>query len=53
MAGDAGGGIETDGSGTNREIGFLDSDPGGVIEFAVPLQAVFALTTTPLGQLPW
>jgi hypothetical protein len=41
------------GSGTNREIGFLDSDTGGVIEFAVPLQGVFALTMTPLGELPW
>jgi hypothetical protein len=42
-----------DGMGTNREIGFTASDPDGVIEFSVPLQAVFALTTTPLGQLPW
>ena len=42
-----------DGTGTNREIGFIASDPDGVIEFAAPLQAVFALTTTPLGQLPW
>jgi hypothetical protein len=42
-----------DGSGTNREIGFIDSDPDGTIEFAVPLQAVFTLTTVPLGQLPW
>ena len=42
-----------DGTGTNREIGFIASDPGGVIEFAVPLHAVFALTTKPLGQLPW
>ena len=42
-----------DGTGTNREIGFVASDPNGVIEFAAPLQAVFALTTTPLGELPW
>jgi hypothetical protein len=42
-----------DGTGTNREIGFIASDPDGVVEFAAPLQAVFALTTTPLGQLPW
>jgi hypothetical protein len=42
-----------DGSGSNREIGFVDSDPNGMIEFAVPVQAVFALTMTPLGQLPW
>ena len=42
-----------DGTGTNREIGFVASDADGVIQFAVPLQAVFALTTTPLGELPW
>ncbi len=41
-----------DGTGTNREIGFIASNPDGVVEFAAPLQAVFALTTTPLGQLP-
>ena len=42
-----------DGTGTNREIGFIASDADGVIEFSVPIQGVFALTTTPLGQLPW
>jgi hypothetical protein len=42
-----------DGTGTNREIGFIASDPDGVIEFTAPLHAVFALTTTPLGDLPW
>jgi hypothetical protein len=42
-----------DGTGTNREVGFLASDPDGVIEFAAPLHAVFALTTSPLGQLQW
>ena len=41
-----------DGTGTNREIGFIASDPDGVVEFAAPLQAVFALTTSPLGELP-
>ena len=41
-----------DGTGTNREIGFIASNPDGVVEFAAPLQAVFALTTTPFGQLP-
>jgi hypothetical protein len=41
-----------DGTGTNREIGFIASDPNGVIEFAVPLQAVFALTTAQLGKVP-
>jgi hypothetical protein len=42
-----------DGSGTNIEIGFVDTDSDGTIEFSVPLQGVFALTTVPLGSLPW
>jgi hypothetical protein len=42
-----------DGNGTNREIGFIASDRNGVIGFSLPVQAVFALTTTPLGRLPW
>jgi hypothetical protein len=42
-----------DGSGTNIEIGFVDTDSNGKIEFSVPLQGVFALTTVPLGTLPW
>jgi len=42
-----------DGTGTNREIGYIASDPNGVIEFAAPLHAVFALTSTPLGELKW
>ena len=42
-----------DGMGTNREIGFVASDANGVVEFAVPLHAVFALTTTSLGEPPW
>ena len=42
-----------DGSGTNIEIGFVDTDSNGTIEFSVPLQGVFALTTVPLGSLPW
>lgn len=42
-----------DGSGKNLEIGFLDSGPTGVLEFSVPLDAVFALTNTPLGALGW
>ena len=37
----------------NREIGFIASNSNGTIEFDVPLNAVFALTNTPLGQLPW
>jgi hypothetical protein len=42
-----------DGTGTNREIGFIASDPDGVIAFSAPLQAVFALTTTSGGEDPW
>jgi hypothetical protein len=42
-----------DGSGTNIDIGFVDTDSNGTIEFSVPLQGVFALTTVPLGTLPW
>ena len=42
-----------DGTGTNREIGYIASDPNGVIEFAAPLHAVFALTSSPLGELKW
>ncbi len=42
-----------DGTGTNLEIGFLDSGPSGSIEFSAPLHAVFALTDTSLGPLPW
>ncbi len=41
-----------DGSGTNVDIGFLDSGPAGTLEFSVPLNAVFALTSTSLGSLP-
>jgi hypothetical protein len=42
-----------DGTGTNIEIGFIDSGPSGTISFAAPLHAVFALTDTSLGPLPW
>jgi hypothetical protein len=42
-----------DGRGTNVEIGFLDSGPSGTIEFSAPLHAIFALTDTSLGTLPW
>ena len=41
-----------DGTGTNRDIGFLDSGPAGTLEFSVPLHAVFAVTSTSLGILP-
>jgi hypothetical protein len=42
-----------DGTGTNTDIGYLDSGPDGTIEFSAPLHALFALTDTSLGTLPW
>jgi hypothetical protein len=42
-----------DGTGTNKEIGFLDSGPAGTLQFSVPLHAVFALTDTTLLSQPW
>jgi hypothetical protein len=39
-----------DGTGSNREIGFMDSGPAGTLTFSVPLHAVFALTNAPLGS---
>ena len=39
-----------DGSGTNVDIGFVDTDSNGTIDVSVPLQGVFALTTVPLGR---
>lgn len=41
-----------DGSGTNVDIGFVDTDSDGTIELSIPLQGVFALSTVPLGSLP-
>jgi hypothetical protein len=41
------------GIGTNIEVGFMDSGPTGTISFTAPLHAVFALTDTSLGPLPW
>jgi hypothetical protein len=41
-----------DGSGTNLEIGFLDTGPAGMLQFSVPLHAVFALTNTSIGSVP-
>jgi hypothetical protein len=40
-----------DGTGTNQEIGFLDSGADGVLRFDAPLGAVFAVTSAPL-ELP-
>ncbi|HEU0246827.1 MAG TPA: hypothetical protein VFR38_07035 [Gaiellaceae bacterium] len=42
-----------DGSGGNVDKGFLVSSPEGALEFTVPLDAAFALTNTPIMQLPW
>ena len=42
-----------DGTGTNLDIGFLDSGAAGQVEFSVPLDAVFALTSTSLVNPPW
>jgi hypothetical protein len=42
-----------DGTGTNVDSGFFATDANGVIELAVPRDAVFALTTTPIMTVPW
>jgi len=42
-----------DGVGGNSDYGFIDSGPAGVVEFTAPLDAVFALTNTPIMTLPW
>jgi hypothetical protein len=36
-----------DGTGTNVDLGTLDSGPAGMVEFAVPLYGIFALTSAP------
>jgi hypothetical protein len=41
------------GDGNNADAGFLESGPDGVVEFSVPLDAVFAITNTPIMSLPW
>lgn len=38
-----------DGSGTNVDLGTLDSGSTGTLDFAVPLNGIFALTTVPAG----
>ena len=42
-----------EGDSRTKEIGFVDTGPDGVVSFTVPVQAVFALTDTPLPPLPW
>jgi hypothetical protein len=41
------------GDGENADAGFLESGPDGTVQFSVPLDAVFALTNTPIMSLPW
>lgn len=42
-----------DGTGRNVDAGFFPTDSMGTITFSVPLDAVFALTNTPIMELPW
>lgn len=42
-----------DGSGRNVDEGFFATDATGTIELSIPLDAVFALTNTPIVALPW
>jgi hypothetical protein len=42
-----------DGSGRNVDEGFFATDAAGTIELSIPLDAVFALTNTPIVALPW
>jgi hypothetical protein len=42
-----------DGSGGNTDWGFVQSDAAGVVQISVPLDAVFALTNTPIISVPW
>jgi hypothetical protein len=41
-----------EGTGENREVGRLDSDPTGTLQLSIPKYAVFALTTTPPVPAP-
>jgi hypothetical protein len=41
-----------DGTGTNVDNGFITTSPVGTAEFSAPLDAVFALTNTPIMELP-
>jgi hypothetical protein len=42
-----------DGAGGNVDIGFTVSTQTGTLEFSAPLDSVFALTNTPIMELPW
>jgi len=41
-----------DGTGTNVDKGFVVTSPQGTAEFSAPLDSVFALTNTPIIQVP-
>ena len=41
------------GTGDNVDHGFLATSAAGTIEFAAPVGSVFALTNTPIMELPW
>jgi len=41
-----------DGTGTNVDKGFLTTSPDGTVAFSVPLDGVFALTNSPIMELP-
>jgi hypothetical protein len=41
-----------DGSGLNTDVGNIDTDAAGTIQFSAPLHSVFALTSTSIGPLP-
>jgi hypothetical protein len=42
-----------DGTGRNDDRGFFPTDSSGAITLSIPLDAVFALTSTPIMELPW
>ena len=42
-----------DGTGVDEDRRFYATDSTGVLEISVPLDAVFALTNTPIMSLPW
>ena len=42
-----------EGTGVDEDRGFFATDSTGALEISVPLDAVFALTSTPIMSLPW
>ena len=41
-----------DGAGRNVDRGFIATSPTGTVEFTAPLDSVFALTNTPIMEVP-